>query len=325
MSQRPLVSAVIVNWNGAHHLRICLPSLLAQSYNGLEIIVVDNASTDDSASIAQEYQVRWLPLTENVGLAAGLNRGVKIATGNFLLFVNNDMRFDREFVASLMEPLLSDERIFATDAKQFFWDGSGPGHAASRLANVRSTRPYPTEIVPGLHFWQEDHEGNTSVFMASAACMLARRSLFDELQGFDNRLPLGYEDTEICWRAWLRGWKTIYVPKAVCWHRVGSSGKSREGERYNFRGVLTGRILFATKLLPWPYVLKTWLISWIALGKDLGQLRWRRAGDRVRILMSFAGMLPGILKERETLFSRAGISHERQLQRMLKLPKESEQ
>src|SRR5277367_5567899 len=98
MSAPPLVSIVIVNWNGAKHLRICLPSLLAQSYAALEIIVADNASTDDSKSVAEEYKVRWLGIAENLGLAPGLNRGAQAANGELLLFVNNDMRFDEEFV-----------------------------------------------------------------------------------------------------------------------------------------------------------------------------------------------------------------------------------
>jgi len=81
----PLVSAIIVNWNGEHHLKICLPSLRAQTYKALEIIVVDNGSTDDSAEVTREFQARWLPLGKNVGLAPALNRGVAQAGGDFLL------------------------------------------------------------------------------------------------------------------------------------------------------------------------------------------------------------------------------------------------
>ena len=92
MNTKPAVSAIIVNWNGAHHLRICLPSLLSQTLTSLEIIVVDNGSKDDSVEVARELQARWLPLGENVGLAPALNRGAKAAAGDFLLFINNDMR-----------------------------------------------------------------------------------------------------------------------------------------------------------------------------------------------------------------------------------------
>lgn len=84
------------------------------------------------------------------------------------------------------------------------------------------------EIVPGLYFYQKPAEENAPVFTATAASMLVRKTFFQMLGGFDERLPLGYEDVEICWRAWIHGWKTILVPQAVCWHRVGSSGRSLE-------------------------------------------------------------------------------------------------
>src|SRR5260370_38976809 len=114
MNAKPAVSAIIVNWNGAHHLRICLPSLLSQSFTSLETIVVDNGSTDDSAEVARQFQARWLPLGTNVGLAPALNRGAAIGAGDFLLFINNEMRFDPGFVAALIEALRRNDDIFAS-------------------------------------------------------------------------------------------------------------------------------------------------------------------------------------------------------------------
>src|ERR1700730_18005160 len=99
MTERPTVSVIIVNWNGAEHLRLCLPTLASQSFKSLEIIVVNNRSSDDSAEVAKSFGTRWLPLETNLGLAPSLNRGAEIASGDLLLFVNNDMRFDPEFVA----------------------------------------------------------------------------------------------------------------------------------------------------------------------------------------------------------------------------------
>jgi len=170
------VASVTVAYNAAEMLPQQIEALLLQARPVQEIIVVDNASTDDSESVAQQHQVRWLKLATNVGLAPALNRGAEIAAGKFLLFVNNDMRFDEQFVAKLVEPLLRDETIFATDATQFFWDGTGPGHAASRLGKTPSGRALETELIRGLYFSQENVERETYVFMASAACMLARRS-----------------------------------------------------------------------------------------------------------------------------------------------------
>ncbi len=319
MNAKPTVSAIIVNWNGAHHLRICLPSLLSQSLTCLEIIVVDNDSKDDSAEVAREFQARWLRLDRNVGLAPALNRGAAIAAGDFLLFINNDMRFDAGFVGAMAEPLEKNQEIFATDGMQFNWDGSERGHLAARLAKSRPRSRSSTELVPGLYFCQCEEREKAPVFMGSAACMLVRRSFFEKLHGFDDRLPLGYEDVEICWRAWIQGWKTVYVPNAICWHRVGSSGRSQEGEHLNFKGILRGRLLLATKLLPLRYMVRTWLVSSAALGYDASRLKWSFAKDRIKTLAEMAGLVPQLLREKKALFANTGSSPEKHLDFLLRL------
>jgi GT2 family glycosyltransferase len=155
--------------------------------------------------------------------------------------------------------------------------------------------------------------------MASAACMMVRRTLFEKLGGFDDRLPLGYEDAEICWRAWLHRWNTVYVPNAICWHRVGGSVRSLEGARFSFRGVLKGRLLFATKLLPARYAFRTWLVSTAGLAKDISQLRWNFAMDRIGVLFHMAGLFAQLLREKRALFRDARSSPEEQVDYMLRL------
>ena len=322
MAEKYKVSVIIVNWNGADHLRVCLPSLASQSFNSLEIIVVDNRSSDESAVVADSFGARWLLLERNLGLAPALNRGAAVATGDLLLFVNNDMRFDPGFVAALVEPLESDEDVFATDGMQYNWDGTIREHLAARLTTFRSSREFFTELVPGLYFYQQEKTSKSPVFMASAACMMVRRTLFEKIGRFDDRLPLGYEDAEICWRAWMYGRKTVYVPDAVCWHRVGGSVKSLEGARFSFRGILRGRLLVATKLLPSRYLFRTWLVSIAGLAKDISRLRWNFATDRIGVLFQMIALSSQLLREKRTLFNDVGSSPEEQLDFMLRLTEE---
>jgi GT2 family glycosyltransferase len=319
MAEKPRVSVIIANWNGAEHLGLCLPSLASQSFRSLEIIVVDNRSSDDSAGVARRLGARWLLLETNLGLAPALNRGATIARGDLLLFVNNDMRFDPGFVAALVEPLERDEEIFATDGMQFNWDGTVRGHLAACLTNVPPRQDSSTELVPGLYFYQQEKTDKSLVFMASAACMMVRRTVFEKLGGFDERLPLGYEDAEICWRAWLHRRKTLYVPNAVCWHRIGGSVRSLEGARFSFRGVLKGRLLLATKLLPGRYAFRTWLVSTAGLAKDISRLRWKFAADRIGVLFQMTGLLAQLLREKRALFKSASSSPEEHLDFLLRL------
>ena len=102
MTERPLVSTLILNWNGAHLLPDCLSTLATQDWSGHEVVVVDNGSADDSAAVTARYPAaRWLPMGENLGFTRAYNRAVRDAKGAFLFFVNNDMRFEPDCVSRL--------------------------------------------------------------------------------------------------------------------------------------------------------------------------------------------------------------------------------
>ncbi len=320
MSSEPLVSAIVVNWNGARHLEICLPSLLSQSCRPLEIIVVDNASTDGSEAVAKSFGVRWLSLERNLGLAAALNRGAHAAAGELVLFLNNDMRFHEAFVASMVLSMTQDPDIFSVDALQYNWEASKPVHLATRVTREHRADDLSYSMLPGLYVFQEGCDSPTNVLMSSAANMLVRKSMFQTLRGFDERLPLGYEDVELCWRAWVRGWKTVFDPAAVCWHRVGASTQSTEGAaRMSIRGILCGRLLMATKLLPIHYAVTAWLVTFAGLGVDIGHLRWARTMDRARVLTEYMRYLLPLIRERREIYDSGQISPSEQLRRLLQL------
>jgi GT2 family glycosyltransferase len=313
-----LVSAIVVNWNAARDLEVCLSSLLAQSYQPLEIIVVDNGSTDDSVHVVRALGVGWLPLDGNLGLAPAFNRGAKKAAGEFLLFLNNDMRFDANFVESMVSQIKQDPEIFSVDALQYDWDGCNKVHLATSIGK-KPVGAHDDQLVPGLYICQEARDVPTTVLMSSGANMLVRKSMFTMLGGFDERLPMSYEDVELCWRAWIRRWKSIFVPAAVCWHRVGHSTQSTEGSRIRFRGTLRGRLLMATKLLPVNYAIATWWVFLAGLTKDLVCLRRQRVADRIEVLVqSILDLLP-LLRERRELYTSGQVNPSEHLKRLLQL------
>jgi GT2 family glycosyltransferase len=318
MASEPRVTAVVANWNGAEDLQECLPTLLSQSYRPLETIVVDNASRDGSAAVAQSFGVRWLGLDRNRGLAGALNQGAEAASGEFVLFLNNDMRFHEKFVERMVAEIVGDPSIFSVDALQYDWEGVNKVHLATSLT-LTCGEKFDDALVPGLFIRQRDHSTATPVLMSSAANMLARKSMFRELGGFDERLPIGYEDVELCWRAWIRGWKSVYVPAAICWHRVAWSARSTEGVGIRYRGTVSGRLLTSTKLLPFKYALKTWWFTLAGLARDIVLLRWRRALIRFRALADCVQYLPTLLHERRQLFSTHAPSPQDALDRLLKL------
>ncbi|MGD0221713.1 MAG: glycosyltransferase family 2 protein [Terriglobia bacterium] len=318
MSSKPLVSAVVVNWNGAEDLEICLPSLLAQSYRPMEIIVVDNASTDNSAAVTGRFGVRWLGLDQNRGPTGGMNEGAKSAQGEFVLFLNNDMRFHERFVEAMVSEIVRDPEVFSVDAYQYDWEGTKRIHLATYLAR-KGSEEYDYQFVPGLYLCQEPRVTPGPALASSNANMLARRTMFLELGGFDERPVIGGEDLELCWRAWVCGWRSVFAPDAVCWHRVGRSARSTEGSRIRFRGTLAGRLLTATKLLPVKFVFATWVVTLGGLARDLALLRWQRTRDRISVCRWYARNLPALLHDRRELYRSQHTSPQQQLERFLRL------
>jgi GT2 family glycosyltransferase len=315
VSSRPRVSAIVLNWNGEHLLEACLASLLEQEVKGLEVIVADNGSTDRSEDVARRLGVRWLPLHRNHGFARGNNLAVSESDAEFILFLNNDMRFARDFVSRLLEPLEEDDGLFAADARQRDWNDRLDLHMATFVVRRGLLRG----SLPLLDFEQRATSSLTRVVQGCSANLAVRRRMFEELGGFDERLPAGWEDTEICWRASLRGWATSYTPLALCWHDVGSSSTSPIGEVIRLWGTCGGKLVFSTKHLPVEHAIAAWLLEAFAPVREVAAGRTRRAATRARIVARYAEEIPAILAERRRIYSRAGTSPRKQLSRMLAL------
>jgi GT2 family glycosyltransferase len=297
------VTAIIVNWNGRPHLEECLPSLADQTYPALKVLVVDNGSTDGSALVVQEAKMAWLPLRRNIGLAPAMNEGARQASGDYLLFLNNDMRFAPDFVERLVDGLEANPNAFATDARQFDWDGGRVVHERTRLTNRWRGMHVDSHMVD-----QGPTDSAEKCLFASAANILVRRNLFDALGGWDPGYPLCYEDIDLGMQAWSRGWPTIYVPSAVSWHHVGASTGTDEGRPLTIVGMASGQVRLALKFFPWPEVARTLMVGLRSTAYDLihgrrRMLRLRLAAWRV-ILVS----LPSALKRRRIIRRHTGSS-----------------
>jgi GT2 family glycosyltransferase len=229
------------------------------------------------------------------------------------------MRFDPSFIEELVRPLLDDAEVFSTDARQLNWEGDREIHVAPRLTRRNARAARSGGFLPRWELGQVATGFSTDVFQACAANMAVRSSMFRELGGFDERLPIAWEDTEICWRAWLRGWRTLYVPSAFCWHRVGADSAPATISWIRYRGTLGGRLLFATKHMPVEDALLIWLHAIAGGIKEAatGQLPLLRR--RLSVLREFSGYVPNLLGERKSIYGRAGITPRQHLRRLAAL------
>jgi GT2 family glycosyltransferase len=241
------VAVVVGNHQGEHLLRDCLESLAGQTRVPREILVADGASTDRSRKIAEGLGARFLPAA-NKGLGFLYNLGARSTDCEYLLLSNNDVAYEPDCLELLAAALDADEHRFAADPTQLDWAGTQVIHARTTLGRGRLLREY----LPGLHLDEVvPADAVVPTVKANGAAMLVRRSQLLELGGFDETFFLECEDLDLCWRAWLRGWPSVYVPEARLRHRVGAvTGRAIQPQRS--ASAHHNLVRFALKCLPAP-------------------------------------------------------------------------
>lgn len=253
-----LITVVIPSWNKRDHLAQCLDSLVAQTYAHVQIVVVDNASTDGSADmVAADYpDVTLLRQSRNHGIAGGVNRGIAAAKGNCIALLNQDAVADRNWVAELAKLVESDQRIGVVQSKMLrVTDGSTPIFDSSGDQYSLWGRPRARDRDRPDAGQREQVE---EVFSACGGASLYTRAVIDDVGTFDEDFFLYYEDTDLSFRARLKGYKVVYCPTALVSHHVGLSSKESPSALIRFHVVKNLHLLYfrnmPTRLmaLSWP-------------------------------------------------------------------------
>jgi GT2 family glycosyltransferase len=222
----PLVSVIITNYNGKIHLKECLDSLERIDYDNYEIILVDNASTDGSVEFAKTISagLKILSLEKNYGFAEGCNLGAQEAKGEFIVFLNNDTRVDVGWLSELVNAtkIYGENNIFSS--KVLFYD---PPHKINTIGGLITPMGSGFDINFGKPDLKEFNQVRY-VGSPSGCSMLLKRSVFQQMGGFDKDYFAFLEDVDFGWRCWLAGYKTYYIPTSVVYHKYGSTGGKRE-------------------------------------------------------------------------------------------------
>jgi len=228
----PLVSIIVVNYNGEKFIEQCISSILKSKYPFFELIVIDNASTDKSREILQEKfgddnRLRIIINKTNVGFAEANNIGVAKSRGKYLAFVNNDTEVDPYWLSELIRVAESDLTIGACQSKLVIMgtdllDGTGDFITENGISFIRSHRIRNSP----------DHI-NAEIFSARAAAMLVRKKIFTAVGGFDPDYFIGYEDVDLGWRIRLLGYKVVFVPTSIVYH-IGRASTSRKRDLESF-------------------------------------------------------------------------------------------
>jgi hypothetical protein len=218
-SSHPLISVIIVNYNGKKFLSDCLNSIFHQTYFPFEVIMVDNASHDGSVEYVQQNfpDVKMFTQSTNLGFAGGTNAGIRQAEGEFILTLNNDTILTPDFIDELAKPMVSDPFVGMCASKMIFPDGRINSTA---ICISRSGAAWDRGMGEPDHGQYDVVE---EVFGACAGAALYRRIMLDEIGLFDEDFFLYMEDVDLAFRARLSGWKCMYVPSARVIHVHGGT------------------------------------------------------------------------------------------------------
>ena len=218
------VSIVIPHWNNVDVLSECLESILNTDFENFETIVVDNASTDNSvASVRSNYpNVKLIENDKNYGYAGGCNIGAEAASGDFLIFLNNDTVQEKDWISNLIKTINSDDKIAAVqpkilnyyDRNVFDYAGGSGGHMDI----------YCFPFARGRIFsFQENDEGQYNnkekCFWSSGTCFMVQRELFEKVGGFDESFFAHMEEIDLCWRLYAMGFEVWVEPDSVVYHK----------------------------------------------------------------------------------------------------------
>lgn len=305
------VSIIIVNYNKKELLKKCLNSLIALDFNDFEIVVVDNGSTDGSVeeikkilSISSDLPlIKPVYLPHNSGFSRGNLEGVQHAQGKYIALLNNDTEVHKQWLQELAKAMDDHKDVGICASKLIVHnkntiDSAGDGFARSLQGYKRG----------------EGHDSNEFnyqeyVFGACAGAALYRRDMLEDIGFLDEDFFLIHEDTDINFRAQLAGWKALYVPTAIVYHKVRSSivDMSDIAVYYTIRNREFARIknvpyLVFLRYLPWFIINEIGEFVFFALKHKRFSLYFKAKKDALKLV-------PLMLKKRRQIMKNKRVSN----------------
>ena len=285
MKNFPRVSIIILNYNGKDVIKKCLTSVFKIDYPNLDVVLVDNNSTDGSLEMVKAgfSKVNFIKNEENLGFSAGNNIGIRYALermADYVLVLNNDTEVDKDFLKKLVDTAEKDEKIglvspviFDGQTKKIWFAGGKIKWASMKTEHLTSVRT------------EESYESD---FLTGCA-LLIKAEVCKKIGLFDEDFFLYWEDADLSFRAKKAGFKNIVVPASWVYH-YEISEKSRSNKVYWL--VISGLIFFKKNTA-------FWLRPWVALYLRIRKIKnWR---DRKFGKNEFAVVVQKAYKDYESL------------------------
>lgn len=320
MKYTPLVTLLVLNWNGKKYIKECIDSLLRTTYRPLEIVVVDNHSTDDSLKLIEGLPgVSIHRLADNLGYAAGINVGLQRAQGKYVAALNNDLTVEPDWLNDAIAMFERYDRVGIIACRQM---------SAVNKEHVDGCYHYITSaLIAGCYGYEERFELTNPmmaepgvVISAHGAAVVYRKDMLLSIGGLDTRFWAYFEEADLAWRAFYHGWFTVYCPQCVAYHHGTASFQTR----HKFFLCERNRIFFLVKNYPFRKLLGSLPVLLFAELRTLAALIIKRrllwvyipariaALLQVRVFLADHKVNAALFYRREKLFNR--------LKREVKLP-----
>jgi len=234
----PKISVIIVNHNGLSVISPLLDSLKRQTFSDFETLVVDNASHDSSVSFIQR-NFSWVKVvqnSENPGFAAALNHGVELSSGEYVMMLNNDVVLEPRVLEELQASLQADPKLAIIQPKIRSLSSNGAFDYAGAAGGYMDYLGYPFCRGRVFDTIEEDHgqyDHPCYSFWAGGAAFMVRREVFKHIGTLDTEFVMYHEETDLCWRAHLAGFKVACNPSTSVYH-LGSYAFKTFRDEYRF-------------------------------------------------------------------------------------------
>ena len=299
MTRSPLLSIIVPHYNGAHHLVTCFKALRSQSYSCLEVILVDNGSTDESvALVRREFpEVKIIELGQNLGLTGAINQGIALAQGQLIVPLNNDTEVTPGWAQALVEAADNHPEAGIIACKMLLFNERDRLHSAGDSFGVDG-------IPINRGVWQKDEgqfDQDVYIFGGCGGAVAYRRGMLEDIGLFDEDLFMYLEDVDLNWRAQLAGYQAVFAPKAAVYHHLSATGGGVIASYFTGRNTL----FVLAKNLPGPLFRRYWQVILKAQLKiTVEALRaWRGEAARARL----RGQLAGVWGLRKWLAKRPAV------------------
>lgn len=236
LTDHPLVSIVIVNYNGLKFVDSCLSSIFAADYPEFEVLFIDNASTDGSLKLVKEKfgtlpALKIIENKESLGPVKGRNIGIASSIGKYIVFLDNDTEVEKDWLSRLVSVLENDPGIGAAQSKLLLSDKK----TIDTCGHYLSICGFPYEIGSG-EIDSGQYNNVKDIFGARSAAMIVRKDVLDSIGYFDDDYFMHGEETDLSWRVWLSNHRIVYIPGSVVYHKRGGSLNERSRNLIFYEG-----------------------------------------------------------------------------------------